>query len=254
MLEAMGDATTTGVAALLAALLIVAGVIKVIEPRYVGAALRRVSTSIARRAARSEKEARRAGRTVGAVETLVGVALLVVSGWFGVAVAAVAVALFSSFVGVVVLAVRRGVACGCWASLSEGPAGGAEIGRAVALFVGAVVVLVARIAGARAIEWNVWAVVAALVALAAVTVATWIGAVLLPVRDDKVRERLDRRAPSSRLGRAGLNIAFLFGFVHAGTSAGQRRYLEFLSDRLRRGDQAADSADSTPFHRSGSLR
>jgi hypothetical protein len=254
MLVSMGDAATTGVAALLAAVLIVAGVIKVVEPRYVAAALRRVSVTIARRAARSDKDARRAGRTVGVVETLVGVALLLVSGWFGVAVAAAAVALFASFVIVVVLAVRRGVACGCWASLSEGPAAGAEIGRAGALVVAAVVVVVARIAGARAFEWSAVTAIAALVTLAGVTVATWVGALVLPVRDEKVRERLHRRAPSNRLGRVGLRIAFLFGFVHAGTTAGQRRYLEFLSDRLRRGDQAAESADSTPFHRSGSLR
>jgi hypothetical protein len=250
----MGDATTTGVAALLAAVLIVAGVIKVVEPRYIAAALRRISAAIARRAARSDKDARRAGRTIGAVETAVGVALLLVTGWFGVAVAALAVALFASFVAVVILAVRRGAACGCWASLSEGPAGGAEIGRAGALVAAAAVVLIARITGARAVEWNATTVIAALVTLAVVTVVTWIGGLLLPVRDAHVRERLDRRAPRGRLGRAGLNVAFLFGFVHTGTTAGQLRYLEFLRSRLRRGDQAADSADSTPFHRSGSLR
>jgi hypothetical protein len=187
------------------------------------------------------------------VETVVGVALVLVTGWAGVAVAAVAVALFASFVVVVVLAIRRGQACGCWASLSEGPAGGAELGRAVALVAAALVVLIARATGARAVEWD-GAVVAALVTIAGLIVVTWLGHLVLPVRDDKVRERLDRRAPSGRLGRAALQIAFLSGFVHAGTAAGQRRYLEFLSDRLRRGAQAADSADSTPFHRSGSLR
>src|SRR5258706_7035317 len=125
----MSDATTTGVATLLAAVLIIAGVIKLVEPRYVAAALRRTSARVAMRASRSEKEARRAGRTVGAVETFVGLALLLVTGWPAVVVAAVAVAVFGSFVVVVNMAIRRGTACGCWASLSEGPAGVGEVRR-----------------------------------------------------------------------------------------------------------------------------
>jgi hypothetical protein len=250
----IGDATTTGVSTVLAAVLIVAGVIKVVEPRYVAAALRRISREIAMRAARSEKEARRAGRTVGVVETLVGSALLLVTGWPGIVVAAVAVVLFGSFVVVVDLAIRRGVACGCWASLSEGPAGGAELGRAGALVAGAVVVLIGRASGARGVEWSAVTVVAVFVTLAAVVLATWLGHLVFPVRNAKVRERLDQRAPRGRLARVGLQVAFLFGFVHAGTTAGLRRYHDFLNDRLKRAAQAADSADSTPFHRSGSLR
>jgi hypothetical protein len=250
----MGNATTTGMAALLAALLVVAGVIKIVEPRYVAAALRRVSSGVAQRAARSDRDARRAGRTIGVVETLVGLALLLVGGWAAVIVAAVALVLFASFVAVVVLAVRRGHACGCWASLSEGPAGGAEIGRAVALAAVALVVLIARAAGSRAIVWSGRTVVVVLVTLAVVVLMSWLGHFAVPVRDANVRERLERRAPDGRVARVALNLAFLFGFVHAGTRAGQRRYLEFLSDRLGRGGHAADSADSTPFHRSGSLR
>jgi Methylamine utilisation protein MauE len=250
----MGDATTTGMATVLAAVLIVAGVIKIVEPRYVAAALRRISGRIAMRAARSEKEARRAGRTVGVVETLVGVALLVVTGWLGMVVAAIAVALFGLFVVVVELAVRRGIACGCWASLSEGPAGGAELGRAGALAAAAVVVLIGRATGARGVAWTAVTFVAALITLAAIVLGTWLGQLALPVRNARVRERLDQRAPKSRLGRVGLHVAFMFGFVHAGTTAGLRRYHDFLNDRLKRGAQAADSADSTPFHRSGSLR
>jgi hypothetical protein len=250
----MGDATTTGVATVLAAVLIVAGVIKVVEPRYVAAALRRISRRIAMRAARSEKEARRAGRTVGVVEALVGVALLLVTGWPGIVAAVVAVLLFGSFVVVVDLAIRRGIACGCWASLSEGPAGGAELGRAGSLAAAAVVVLVGRATGARHAEWTAATALAVLVTLAGIVLATWLGQLALPVRNEKVRERLDRRAPTGRVARAALHVAFLFGFVHAGTTAGQRRYHDFLNERLKRGAQAADSADSTPFHRSGSLR
>lgn len=254
MLLPMGDTTTTGIAALLAVVLTIAGVIKIVEPRYVAAALRRVSGTVARRAARSEKDARRAGRTIGVVETALGLALVLVTGWASVAVAVVAVALCASFVVAVVLAIRRGQACGCWASLSEGPAGGAELGRAVALVAAALVVLTARATGSRRVEWGSATIVAALVTLAGVIVVTWLGHLALPVRDAKVRERLDRRAPRRRVNRVAVQVAFLLGFVHAGTAAGQRRYLEFLSDRLRSGPQAADSADSTPFHRSGSLR
>ncbi|MDQ1426323.1 MAG: Methylamine utilization protein MauE [Acidimicrobiaceae bacterium] len=250
----MSDATTTGVATLLAALLIVAGVIKLVEPRYVAAALRRISARVAMRAAHSDKEARRAGRTIGAVETLVALALVVVTGWPAVVVAAVAVAVFGSFVVVVGMAVRRGTACGCWASLSEGPAGGAELGRAVALVAAAVVVLIGRATGARGVEWRAATVVALFATLAVIVAATWLGHLALPVRDARVRERLDQRAPAGRLGRAALQVAFLFGFVHAGTTAGLRRYHRFLSERLPGEAQAADNADSTPFHRSGSLR
>ena len=108
--------------------------------------------------------------------------------------------------------------------------------------------------GARGVKWTAVTVVAALITLGAVVLATWLGQLVLPVRDARVRERLDRRAPTGRLGRAGLRVAFLFGFVHAGTTAGQRRYHDYLNERLKRGAQAADSAESTPFHRSGSLR
>src|SRR4029453_12245134 len=138
----------------LAAVLIVAGVIKIVAPAYVGAALRRVSKSFARRAARDPQEARRAGRTIGVVETSVGIALLLASGGLGVAVAVVAVTLFASFAVFVGLAIRRGSACGCWATLSEGPAGGAELGRAGALLAAALVVSVARVVGARDVEWT----------------------------------------------------------------------------------------------------
>jgi hypothetical protein len=77
---------------------------------------------------------------------------------------------------------------------------------------------------------------------------------VLRVLNDKVGDRLDLRAPPGRTARAAAHVAFLFGFVQAGTPAGQRRYVASLSERLRQRDQAADSADKTPFHRSGSVR
>ena len=222
---------------LLATVLLVAGVIKIVEPRYVAAALRRVSSAIARRAARSERLAFRAGRAVGLLETVVGLALAVVTGAPTIVVAAVAAMLFGSFLVVVILAVRRGVACGCWASLSEGPAGGAEVGRAVALVGVALVLLSVRIAGRREPEWGRETLVALGVTLAGVVVLTWLGRLVLPVRDSKVADRLQHRAPASPWGRAAMYLAFLFGFVHAGTTAGQRRYLQYLGS-LRVPDRA----------------
>lgn len=248
------EATTTGVALVLAAVLVVAGVIKLVEPRYVAAAMRRISDGVARRAARRGAEARRAGRVVGGVETIAGLALVIVTGDASVAVAAFATLVFAAFVVVVIAAIRRGASCGCWASLSEGPAGGAELGRALALVAGGVVVVVGRAMGDRQATWRPATALAVVAALVALVALTWLGRLLLPVRDANVVERLAVRAAPTRAGRLGAYVAFLFGFVHAGTPAGQRRHLEYLSERLRRRGQAADSADSTPFHRSGSLR
>ena len=60
--------------------------------------------------------------------------------------AGASVVLFASFVAFTHVAKRRGVACGCWGSLSDGPAGRGELFRRYVLLALAVGVFAARIA------------------------------------------------------------------------------------------------------------
>jgi hypothetical protein len=123
-------------AAALAGILAVSGTIKVIDPEAAAKALRRV---VPRPSRLDERQARRAARVVGLVELAVAVMLLL-DGRVALAGALAAVALCVCFYTVTAVAVRRGLACGCWGSLSDGPAGTRELRRrgylvAIALFV-----------------------------------------------------------------------------------------------------------------------
>lgn len=129
-----------GAALVLGGMLVAAGVPKAAVPWYVASALRRVVRT------GSDRALLLAGRLLGCWEVALGLALpLVYSGPAAVAVAACAVLTFAAFTGFVAAAIRRGAACGCWASLSEGPAGGAELARAAFLAVLAVALLAARL-------------------------------------------------------------------------------------------------------------
>ena len=115
-------------ALVLGGMLVAAGLPKVAAPRYVASALRRVVT------AGPDRALLLAGRLLGCWELALGTALVVVGGGrAAVAVAACATLTCAAFTVFVALAIRRGAACGCWASLSEGPAGGAELARAAFL-------------------------------------------------------------------------------------------------------------------------
>ena len=70
---------------------------------------------------------RRLGRLLGPWELVLAAAMLSSVGTVGRGGRSAAT--FVGFLGFVVVAVRRGASCGCWASLTEGPAGGAELGR-----------------------------------------------------------------------------------------------------------------------------
>ena len=199
-----------GLALALAVLLVSAGVPKLWRPGHVAGALRRVVGP------RPAHVLRRWGRLLGAWEVLLAAATVVVGGRLvGVALAVT----YLGFLGFVVAAVRRGTSCGCWASLTEGPAGGAELGRTGVLAAAAVFVAVTGWAPGVSLAALGWAAaLLALMALAAVA-----GGRLAPVRSRSVARRLDRRAAPTRLGRLTARLVFLAGFVHVGTDAEQAR-------------------------------
>jgi len=249
----------SGAALLLGGMLLTAGALKAVAPWYVASALRRVIRS------GSDRALRLAGRLLGAWELALGAALLGTGGPDGVIVAALAVPTFAGFVGFVVLAIRRGAACGCWASLSEGPAGGAELGRAVFLAALAVDLFLLRhkstyggvgvppsapyvdvwridghIAGlAHAAGWTSVAWACGL--LGGAYLATRIGAALLPVPTPRLRRQLRMQAAPGMPGRVVEQLALLGGFVHAGTPGGRRRYLAAGQAAAASGDDVTSS-------------
>ena len=201
---------TQGIALALALLLAGAGVPKIVSPEHVAGALRRVF----RRPVPPP-----VGQLLGLWELLAATALVLAGGWVvGLAVAAT----FLGFLGFVVTAVRRGTSCGCWASLTEGPAGGAELARTGTLAAGATYLAVAG--SSPGFTWSAAGWAAAFLALT--WVATVVGGRVAPVRSARVARRLALRAAPTRRGRALARVAFLLGFVHAGTAAGRRRYLD----------------------------
>jgi hypothetical protein len=206
-----------GIALALAFLLVSAGLPKLWRPDHVVGALRRVF---------GKKVPVFLGRLLGLWELLVAAAIVVLGGVVGPAVTAT----FAGFLCFVVGAVRRGSACGCWASLTEGPAGGAELARTGMLTAGA--------AYTGIVGWPTgltWAAVGWAAAFLAVTwLATVVGGRVAPVRSARVARRLALRAAPTRHGRALARLAFLLGFVHVGTDAERRRYLDALEAQALR--------------------
>jgi hypothetical protein len=231
----MAHGMAAGLALALAVLLAAAGAPKLVRPDYVAAALRRVFGP--RRIARSTLTA--AGRLLGAWELALAAGLLAVRGPASVVVAAAAAVTFAGFLGFVAVAVRRGASCGCWASLTEGPAGGAELARTAVLAGGALTLLALRTAG-----WTGTGTGAAGFGWAAALLScTWLAAVagarVLPVRSAKVARRIAMRSAPTPAGRWLARLAFLAGFVHAGTDAERRRYFRVRDERERAARQSA---------------
>jgi len=144
----------------LAALLVVAGTIKLVRPGYAAGSLRRI-TPAARNA--DATRLRRAARAVGAVECLVGASLVLLPGWGSVAAAGLALVLFVAFAVVTRRAVQLGASCGCWGSLSDGPAGRGELARRYCFVAIGAGVLVARVrAPGSGVAWWIGLAVLAL--------------------------------------------------------------------------------------------
>jgi len=139
-------AVATGLAALLAVVLVVAGVVKLQNPRWFAASMRdllrwrvldgRTQVLVA------------AGRLLGGFEVALGVLLVATSGALATMVAVVSALLFAGFVAVVALAVRRKASCGCWGSLSSSASATAELVRSLLLAVLAAALAAMRLAGA----------------------------------------------------------------------------------------------------------
>jgi hypothetical protein len=212
-----------GVALALAMLLAGAGAPKLWRPGYVAGALRRV---FGRGRTLRTPVLRVFGRLLGAWEVALATAMVFVGGL----VVAVLVALtFVGFTGFVVVAMRRGASCGCWASLSEGPAGGAELARTGTLTTAAIWLTVT--------PWHVgfgWPTLGWAAALLAVTwLAATIGGQVAPVPSTRVARRLAMRSAPTVWGRLLARVAFLAGFVHTGTNAGQDRLVRALAEAQR---------------------
>lgn len=215
------DELVRGCALLVGLLFISAGAPKVVAPRYAGSALRRV---IRRSAVRSDEALLSAARGLGGYEIVLGIALVLVGGPAASALAAAAAMTLVAFTVFVVAAVRRGSHCGCWATLTEGPATGAEVARSGAIALVAAVVLGGRLAGYTRAGIDPATVGWAGTALVLVAVVSWVGGRLAPVRAPRVARQLLVQRPPTTLGRIGAWVAFQSGFVHAGTDAGRRRY------------------------------
>ena len=220
-------AVSQGFALALAGLLVSAGAPKLLSPGHVAGALRRVFGP-----RRSTHALRRYGRLLGAWELLLAAAVVLVGGRVtGVALAVT----FAGFLGFVVVAVRRGSSCGCWASLTEGPAGGAELARTGVLAAAAGYVAVTGWPPGVSLSALGWAAVL----LAVMVLAALTGGRVAPVRSADVARRLSRRAAPTRVGRLLARLRFLAGFVHVGTDAEQARLRRALDAAQRAAAQKA---------------
>jgi hypothetical protein len=121
----------SGATLLLSGLLLVAGALKLVDPRPTGHALRRLTKPGSWRYPRPTPII--VARVLGGAEVAIGLALLLTSGPAREVASVLAAGLFAGFAVVVVVAIHKGVACGCFGSFSDGPAGGAEAARAVVL-------------------------------------------------------------------------------------------------------------------------
>jgi hypothetical protein len=126
-------------------LLLVAGTIKIARPHAAAGSLRRSS---ARLMALPQQSIHRVVRVVGAIECGAATMALFAVGWLSTVVSGVVFALFGAFVVLTNSARRRGHACGCWGSLSDGPAGVHEVRNRVCFAMIALVPFAGHLAAA----------------------------------------------------------------------------------------------------------
>jgi hypothetical protein len=130
-------------ACVMSLLLVVAGAIKLSQPRVTASSLRRVSKRLMQS---PQHRLEAAARSIGTFEISMGAGALALDARPAVVVAALVVVTFVAFVAITRSAQRRGASCGCWGSLSDGPAGDREVRRRVIFVALAVIPLAARIA------------------------------------------------------------------------------------------------------------
>lgn len=165
----MGDFVGGG-CVLLAALLASAGLLKLLGPAGFSHAVFRL---LPERLHWRGTLAKAAAPVVGAAEVAAAGGLLASVGRAGPGALAAqwaTAALTAAFVAVVAVAIEKGTACGCWSSFSDGPAGGAELSRAVSLALLALVGAALRQAGIASPAWT-WGVLPWAVGLGLVVAA-----------------------------------------------------------------------------------
>jgi hypothetical protein len=114
---------------------------------------------------------------------LTATAMVFVSGGAGQAIAAWTALLYLLFIIAVGIAIKRGTSCGCWGSLSDGVAGGAELGRAIGLAVIAVTAAVIRADGVD-VRWSGISLVVGSALMGAVLAVSWWGGRIVPTRSE----------------------------------------------------------------------
>jgi hypothetical protein len=206
ILEAM-QAGISGTSVLLGVLLVVAGMLKLMDPRPFGWAMMRLMP--AQWWGWRVAPPSRIGRIVGPSEVAIGVGVVLLPGAAGAAMAGIAGLLFLGFTAAVLAAIRKGSSCGCWGSFSDGPAGGAELGRVVALAIVAVALAVSRPLSGDNVQLSWPALVWALVLLACVGVAARAGGIVMPARSKS--EPSGALGSSWRLVRGAVLMAGLVG-------------------------------------------
>lgn len=202
------NALTGGASLLLGALLVTAGFMKVVRADDFRLAVARLVPETWRHSFLPV-----AVRGLGWLELLVGAAVISAPvAPRGVALGAQAACafLYLGFIGVVGRAIRVGARCGCFSSLSDGPSGGAELGRAMALGILAVVALVARLDGWAALRPTLsmfaWTGVLAL----GVASSAAVGSRVWRASAEGKGITLARPRPTARIGSAAL---FLLGHI-----------------------------------------
>ncbi|MFL6142056.1 MAG: MauE/DoxX family redox-associated membrane protein [Labedaea sp.] len=224
-----------GAALLLAALLVLAGALKLLRPRSFAHAVYRL---LGKHLVRRELLARVAPWTVGAVEVLLGMGVAVAGlaprAWWSIPITGACAALFLGFVAVVRIAIRKGTSCGCFTSFSDGVAGGAELARAIALAVLALALLAVALTG-RAVTWWRWDALAWL----AVLVVLVISVVAVSGRTRPSGALLLGRI-RSRLARVDLPRASAGNYHRADAIAAARRSPSVVAFERWLGGRAAD--------------
>jgi len=193
---------TSGSMLVLGGLLVSAGALKLWQPSAVGHAVYRL---LPERLRGRLSVARAAAPVLGGTEVAVGLGLLasaeLPAAWATAAAAATAV-LYAGFVAVTAVAIRKGTSCGCFHSLSDGVAGGAELGRSIVLAGFALLVLIEDLVSGPHDPWRPAAPAAGLLVVAIVAGAALAGSALMPsARPHAVPGSLARRSAWLLAGR-----------------------------------------------------
>jgi hypothetical protein len=218
------DALTGGAALLLAVTLLVAGLLKARGVRAFAVAVHRLLPD---HFPHRRGVAVALAPAVCAVELALAVALLFAP-WRATPVAGAVLALSCGFVLVVRRAIRMGTACGCFASLSDGVAGAAELARATGLAIIAGGLLAGDLTGHAATPWAVGSVAAGAVLAAVLCGAIWLAG----------------RGSKSRAGRPGWYATAVSGRVRTNARAVPASFAELHGAERRRVLSAISAAPS----------